>query len=75
MGRDYRKLIAWQKADDLAVAVYRATRQFPPDETYGLRLQMRRSAVSVPANIAEGSGKRTLKDRRASYDDAMGELN
>jgi len=75
MGRDYRKLIAWQKADDLAVAVYRATRQFPSDETYGLRLQMRRSAVSVPANIAEGSGKRTLKDRRASYDDAMGELN
>jgi len=75
MGRDYRKLIAWQKADDLAVAVYRATRQFPSDETYGLRLQMRRSAVSVPANIAEGSGKRTARDRRASYDDAMGELN
>jgi len=75
MGRDYRQLIAWQKADDLAVAVYEATREFPKEETYGLRSQMRRAAVSVPANIAEGSGKRTLKDRRASYDNAMGELN
>ncbi len=75
MGRDYRGLIAWQKADDLAVAVYQATLHFPKDEVYGLRSQMRRSAVSVPANIAEGSGKRTPKDRRASYDDAMGELN
>ena len=75
MGRDYRGLIAWQKSDDLAVAVYQATLHFPKDEVYGLRSQMRRSAVSVPANIAEGSGKRTAKDRRASYDDAMGELN
>ena len=75
MGRDYRGLIAWQKADDLAVAVYQATLHFPRDEVYGLRSQMRRAAVSVPANIAEGSGKRTAKDRRASYDDAMGELN
>ena len=75
MGRDYRNLIAWQKADDLAVAVYQATLHFPKDEVYGLRSQMRRSAVSIPANIAEGSGKRTARDRRASYDDAMGELN
>jgi four helix bundle protein len=75
MGRDYKNLLAWQKADDLAVAVYQATKGFPPDELYGLRSQMRRSAVSVPANLAEGSGKRTARDRRASYDIAMGELN
>ena len=75
MGRNYKNLIAWQKADDLTVAIYKATRRFPPDETYGLRMQMRRSAISVPANMAEGSGKRTAKDRRASYDDSMGELN
>ena len=75
MGRDYRQLLAWQRADDLAVEVYKATRDFPKDEIYGLRSQMRRSAVSVPANIAEGSGKRTARDRRASYDIAMGELN
>lgn len=75
MGRDFKNLVAWQKADDLAVAVYQATRRFPSDETYGLRSQMRRSAVSVPANIADGSGKRTPRDRRASFDIAMGELN
>ena len=75
MGRDYRNLIAWQKADDLAVEIYRATQHFPREETYGLRSQMRRAEVSVAANIAEGSGKRTLKDRRASFDDSMGELN
>jgi four helix bundle protein len=75
MGRDYRNLVAWRKADDLAVAIYQATRGFPADEIYGLRSQMRRAAVSAAANIAEGSGKRTAKDRRASYDDAMGELN
>src|SRR5688572_21250609 len=75
MGRDYRQLIAWQKADDLAVAIYQATINFPREEIYGLRSQIRRASVSIPANIAEGSGKRTLKDRRASFDDAMGELN
>ena len=75
MGRDFRNLIAWQKADDLAVAVYTATQEFPRQETYGLTAQMRRAAVSVAANMAEGSGKRTVRDRRASFDDSMGELN
>jgi four helix bundle protein len=75
MGRNFKDLIAWQRADDLAVAVYQLTRNFPPAETYGLRSQIRRSAISVGANIAEGSGKRTLRERRACYDDSMGELN
>jgi four helix bundle protein len=75
MSRDYRTLIAWQKADDLAVEMYRATQNFPREEIYGLRAQIRRAAVSVAANLAEGSGKRTARDRRASFDDAMGELN
>ncbi len=75
MGRNFRELVAWQRADDLAVAIYRCTRDFPASETYGLRSQMRRAAVSVGANIAEGSGKRTLRERRACYDDSMGELN
>ena len=75
MGRDFRQLIAWQKADDLAVALYEATRAFPKDETYGLRSQTRRAAVSVPANIAEACGKRTMRDQRASYEDALQELN
>ena len=75
MGRNFKDLVAWQRADDLAVAIYRCTREFPPAETYGLRSQIRRAAVSVGANIAEGSGKRTPRERRACYDDSMGELN
>lgn len=63
MARDFRKIVAWQKADDLAYAIYNITAKFfPPEEKYGLTSQLRRAAVSVPANIAEGSGRRTLKD-------------
>ena len=53
----YQDLIAWQKAMDLVEAVYRITRQFPRDELYGLTNQVRRAAVSVPSNIAEGQGR------------------
>ena len=53
----YRELIAWQKAMDLVAAVYALTRSFPKDELYGLTNQLRRAAVSVPANIAEGQGR------------------
>lgn len=63
MARDFRKIIVWQKADDLAVAIYEITRSnFPKDEQYGLTSQIRRAAVSVPANIAEGSGKHSPAD-------------
>jgi four helix bundle protein len=50
----YRDLLAWQQAMDLAVATYEATRRWPKDELYGLTAQVRRAAVSVAANIAEG---------------------
>ena len=53
----YQELIAWQKAMDLVEVVYRVTRQFPPEERYGLTNQLRRSAVSIPSNIAEGQGR------------------
>jgi four helix bundle protein len=62
MSGDYRNLIAWQKAKRLALDVYRCTRSFPKDETYGLSSQMRRAAVSVPSNIAEGKGRHSHKD-------------
>ena len=52
--QDFRDLKVWQKGHELTLAVYRATAQFPRDELYGLTSQMRRSAVSVPANVAEG---------------------
>lgn len=55
--RHYRDLIAWQKAMDLARAVYRETESLPKSEMYGMQSQMRRSAVSVPSNIAEGHGR------------------
>jgi four helix bundle protein len=55
--QDFRKLKVWQKAHALTLAVYGATRRFPKDEQYGLTSQSRRSAASVPANIAEGCGR------------------
>ena len=57
MSNSYRDLIAWQKAVSLVTDVYRWTEQFPKHEIYGLASQMRRSAVSVAANIAEGQGR------------------
>jgi four helix bundle protein len=54
---NYRNLIAWQKAKALALDVYICTCEFPRAETYGLTSQMRRAAISVPSNIAEGKGR------------------
>jgi four helix bundle protein len=62
MSESYRDLIAWQKAKILALNVYRCTRKFPKDEVYGLSSQMRRAAVSVPSNIAEGKGRYSHKE-------------
>jgi four helix bundle protein len=57
MVRSYQELVVWQKAMGLVTAIYHSTRQFPKEELYGLTSQLRRSAVSVPSNIAEGQGK------------------
>jgi four helix bundle protein len=59
LGNFERLLLVWQKAKALAVQVYRATEQFPKAETYGLTSQIRRAAVSVASNIAEGQGRLT----------------
>lgn len=58
----YKELKVWQKAIDLAVEVYRITEKLPKDERFGLISQMNRSAVSIPSNIAEGTGRNTNKD-------------
>ena len=55
---DFRKLEVWQVAHKVACEVYRATATFPKTETYGLTAQLRRSAASIPANLAEGCGRR-----------------
>jgi len=60
--RTFRDLIVWRRAIELAKAVYQATRAMPETERFGLIAQMRRAAVSVPSNIAEGNARHTLKD-------------
>jgi four helix bundle protein len=61
-GSNYRKLVVWQKARVLAVRVYRGTRRFPREEMFGLVQQMRRAAISILCNIAEGQGRWTRPD-------------
>ena len=60
--RDFRQLKVWERSHRLTLAVYRATVDFPREELYGLKSQIRRSCASVPANIAEGCGRGTNAD-------------
>lgn len=60
--RSYRDLIVWQKAMDLVRAIYSLTMSFPADERFGLISQVRRAAVSVPSNIAEGQARHTSRE-------------
>lgn len=64
---NFQQLEVWQKAHQLALAVYRVTKGFPADEKFGLVVQMRRAAVSVPANIAEGFKRRGQADKMRFY--------
>jgi four helix bundle protein len=61
--RTFRDLVVWQKAHQFVLAVYTLTARFPKSETYGLSLQMRKAAVSIPANIAEGFRRRGKADK------------
>ena len=60
----YKDLVVWQKSVDIVVDVYALTEMFPQQEVYGLTSQMRRAAVSIPSNIAEGRRRGTRKDFR-----------
>ncbi len=72
--KNYQDLIAWQKAMDLVEDVYKASRDFPREEVYALTSQIRRAAVSVPSNIAEGQGRRTTADFLRHLSIAYGSL-
>ncbi len=72
--KTYRDLVVWQKAMDLVTGVYRVAAQFPKDELYGLSSQIRRSAVSVPSNIAEGYGRKSTNDYVRFLQISMGAL-
>ena len=70
----YRRLIVWQKADELAYQVYQVTKAFSDDERFGLVSQMRRASVSVAANIVEGYARSTRRERRRFYEIARSSL-
>ena len=73
--RHYRDLIAWQKSMELARLIYERTEEFPKSETFGLRMQLRRSAVSVASHIAEAHGRLNDAEMRKGLGAARGAIN
>lgn len=74
-GPGYRRLVAWQKGMDLVEAVYQSTKSWPRDEQYGLTSQVRRAAVSVPSNIAEGHARSGSREFAHHVSIAYGSLS
>lgn len=68
----YKDLIVWNRSIELVIEIYKLTDSFPKEETYGLTSQMRRSSVSIPSNIAEGSRRGTRKDFKSFLVNAFG---
>ncbi len=73
--QDFRKIEAWQLSLPLTIAVYDVTKRFPPDERFGLTLQLRRSVVSIGANIAEAFGRSTRADAARCLQTSVSEGN
>lgn len=72
--QSYRDLVVWNKAMELVTEIYRVSQNFPKDELFGLMSQIRRAAVSVPSNIAEGHGKLSRKEYQHFLGHARGSL-
>jgi len=72
MARDHRKLEVFGIADELALLMYKSTSQFPAEERYGLRTQLRRAAVSIPTNLVEGCARESERDFLRFVDIAFG---
>ena len=75
MDKPHKKLVAWKKSMDLVEQIYELTRKLPREEIYGLTSQMRRAAVSVPSNIAEGAAGRSSVQFRNYLSVSIGSLN
>ncbi|HXA01888.1 MAG TPA: four helix bundle protein [Cytophagaceae bacterium] len=73
--QNYKELKVWQKSHSLTLEIYRVSVNFPKSEVYGLVSQIRRSAYSIPSNIAEGCGKRTQNDLANFLQIALGSTN
>ncbi len=73
--KPHRNLVAWQVGMELVLTVYKFTKAFPKDEVYGLTSEIRRAAVSVPSNIAEGAAGRTTDQFSYFLSNAIGSLN
>ncbi len=73
--KNFKDLFVWQKAHQLVIETYRKTKSYPTNERFGLISQMRRAAVSVPANIVEGFRKRGIKDKINFYNIAQASLD
>jgi four helix bundle protein len=74
MASSYQDLIAWKKAVDLVTEIYRKTQKFPKEEIYGLTSQLRRAAISIPSNIAEGQGRLSKGEFEQFLGNARGSL-
>jgi four helix bundle protein len=74
MVQSYRDLVAWNKAMELVTEIYRVTHAFPKEELFGLVSQLRRAAVSIPSNIAEGKGRISKGEFRQFLGNARGSL-
>ena len=73
--QSYRDLLIWKKSHELVIQIYHLTKSFPGEEMFGLTSQVRRSAVSIPANIAEGFGRIGKKDKLRFFNIAASSLN
>lgn len=72
--KSFRDLIVWQKSMKLVTEIYQTTRSFPSEELYALTSQLRRSAISIPSNIAEGYGRRSTLDYKRFLKIAVGSI-
>ena len=72
--KDFRDLIVWSKSHELTLEVYKLTENFPKEEMFGLKSQIRRASASIPANIAEGCGRGSFQDNRRFIRIARGSL-